>query len=541
MHASRSSHGYSSFFAFSLFLFLVCSRGAQLDMTNKIVTLWYRPPEILLGATRYGCPVDIWSAGCILAELLLGKPLFTGKSEMDQLQQIFELLGTPSKETFEGLYDLKLLRTGEVTIDQERQPKLRSKYASRLPGPALNLLEKLLELDPQKRLTASRALTSRYFLAEPRAPDDPAELGVLQLGEGGGHFHEFQTKKKRREAKAVAKKASEEAKAMGLSEKDAEAEYDAVYRECMKKVAEEGNAALRVATLKKIDGEPPPKAKEQESRRDASQANGGVVDKMNAEQEGMRKDDQDGSHGRDDRKEKSDRKRRRDEEPDRRHRSRSKEGRHEGERRDFEDHSDELFRRGAGRDDDYDKEERRRGDRERNSRDRRSSRDSSGERTRDRGTSRERGASRERHRKSSHRDRESSRRSERDRRDSDHKRHRKGDRERRDRDKHKADDRSRYRDDRTSRSEERMYRDVPPTEHGFSRDQYGPTGRQGERVGPPPRHLYGEPPPPPGRFPPQDSFGPPGRGPPLPPGHRDDRRAGGPDFRRQQERPPPRR
>jgi serine/threonine protein kinase len=55
------------------------------EFTNKVITLWYRPPEILLGATRYGFAVDVFSAGCILAELILGKPLFTGKTEMDQV------------------------------------------------------------------------------------------------------------------------------------------------------------------------------------------------------------------------------------------------------------------------------------------------------------------------------------------------------------------------------------------------------------------------------------------------------------------------
>ena len=89
-----------------------------------MITLWYRPPELLLGAKKYGTAVDIWSAGCILAELILGKPLFTGKTDMDQLQLIFEMMGTPTPETWEGYQDLKLLRTGEVKIEKKRRPKL---------------------------------------------------------------------------------------------------------------------------------------------------------------------------------------------------------------------------------------------------------------------------------------------------------------------------------------------------------------------------------------------------------------------------------
>ena len=203
-----------------------------------MITLWYRPPELLLGATRYGTAVDIWSAGCILAELLLGKPLFCGKKDMEQLQLIFSMLGTPTSESWEGFQDLKLVRTKEVEIGTERKPRLREKYQDKMPPSALNLLEKLLELDPNKRLTAGRALNSRYFLSEPRAPEHPEDLGTLQLE--GGHFHEFQTKKKRKEAKKIAEQARLNALETGQSERDAQAEFDACYRSIMERVAQEG-------------------------------------------------------------------------------------------------------------------------------------------------------------------------------------------------------------------------------------------------------------------------------------------------------------
>ena len=216
-----------------------------------MITLWYRPPELLLGATKYGTPVDMWSAGCILAELILGKPLFTGKSEMDQLQLIFDMLGSPTPESWDGLQDLKLLRTGEVTIGAKRKGKLRNKYQSKISGPALNLIEKLLELDPKKRLTANRALESRYLKCDPRPPDRPEELGTLLVE--GGHFHEFQTKKKRKEAKAVAEKTRQAALEGGRSEKEAQEEFDVVYRGIMEKVAKEGLDAGPKAEKKNLE------------------------------------------------------------------------------------------------------------------------------------------------------------------------------------------------------------------------------------------------------------------------------------------------
>lgn len=220
--------------------------GGEGDFTNKVITLWYRPPELLLGETKYGTAVDIWSAGCILAEIILGRPMFTGKDDMGQLKLIFDLIGTPTEKTWEGFNDLKLLRTGEVVIDKPRRPKLREKYASKIqPASAMSLLEKMLELDPGKRFTASNALNHRYFLSEPVAPDDPRTLGRIDLGGGDGEsssgaaagFHEFQTKKRRREAKAVAKAAEEDAKRAGEEVEKQKEAFDRAYRDYLTKGA----------------------------------------------------------------------------------------------------------------------------------------------------------------------------------------------------------------------------------------------------------------------------------------------------------------
>ena len=267
-----------------------------------------------MGATRYGTAVDIWSAGCILAELILGKPLFTGKSDMDQLQLIFEMLGTPTKETWDGFQDLKKLRTGEVTITKERKAKLREKYQSKMSGPALNLVEKLLELDPQKRLSASRALNSRYFLSEPRAPERPEDLGSLLVE--GGHFHEFQTKQKRREAKVVAEKTRQAALEGGHTEKEAQEQYEATYRGIMEKVAKEGLKAGPKVDKKDLEARAKASA-EEKSKRDKSERKRSSRDKDKDARRERRKEERK-REGRDKDREKDRSSRRRNESEDRR-------------------------------------------------------------------------------------------------------------------------------------------------------------------------------------------------------------------------------
>lgn len=225
--------------------------GCELpEYTNKVVTLWYRPPELLFGATHYDEKVDIWSAGCILGELLFGKTLFPGKSETEQLRLIFEIMGTPSKT--DGLEDHIKIRTKEVEIREELPSTFKEKYASFETGPnekaALSLMERLLALNPKKRLRAGMALQSQYFKYDPIAPDNPEKLGVLDVG---GDSHEFETKPIRKEAKVHAQKAAEEAKGLGLDEKQA---YEHAYDKFLKAAAKE-RAAGHWGGKEKGDGD----------------------------------------------------------------------------------------------------------------------------------------------------------------------------------------------------------------------------------------------------------------------------------------------
>ncbi|XP_024019777.1 probable serine/threonine-protein kinase At1g54610 [Morus notabilis] len=140
-------------------------------MTSRVVTLWYRPPELLLGATIYGVGVDLWSAGCILAELLAGKPIMPGRTEVEQLHKIFKLCGSPSEEYW------KKYRLPNATLFKPQQPYKRcvAETFKDFPLHSLPLIESLLSIDADGRGTATAALESEFFTTEPY-PCEPSSL-----------------------------------------------------------------------------------------------------------------------------------------------------------------------------------------------------------------------------------------------------------------------------------------------------------------------------------------------------------------------------
>lgn len=139
--------------------------------TSLVVTMWYRAPELLLGTKQYSTAIDMWSVGCIMAELLSKEPLFKGKSEVDQLDKIFRTLGTPNETIWPGVSKLPGSKANFV-----KQPYnlLRKKFpaASFTGSPVLSesgfdLLSKLLTYDPEKRITAEEALNHDWFREVP--------------------------------------------------------------------------------------------------------------------------------------------------------------------------------------------------------------------------------------------------------------------------------------------------------------------------------------------------------------------------------------
>ncbi|KAA6399664.1 MAG: putative Cyclin-dependent kinase 10 [Streblomastix strix] len=131
-----------------------------LHYTPNVVTLWYRPPELLFGDTLYSTALDMWSAGCIFAEFLKGRPLFPGKTEAHQIELIFQILGSPSEQIWPSFINLP--RVHEFIIPHKQKSQLKEKFGQ-LSQNGLELLQGLLTLDPDKRIKMQDALTHPYF------------------------------------------------------------------------------------------------------------------------------------------------------------------------------------------------------------------------------------------------------------------------------------------------------------------------------------------------------------------------------------------
>ncbi|KAJ7068303.1 Pkinase-domain-containing protein [Mycena amicta] len=164
------------------------------DYTNRVITLWYRPPELLLGATVYGPEVDMWSAGCIMLELFTKKPVFQGNDEIHQLDTIYRVIGTPTVDRWPEVANLpwyELVKPREVIPNHFRE--MFRKWMSQA---ALDLAERLLFYDPVARATAVQALEAPYFTQE-----EPPAMAPMGLATVQGEWHELDTKRAKKKKK----------------------------------------------------------------------------------------------------------------------------------------------------------------------------------------------------------------------------------------------------------------------------------------------------------------------------------------------------
>jgi mitogen-activated protein kinase 1/3 len=149
-------------------------------MTEYVVTRWYRAPELLLSCEDYTSAIDIWSMGCILAEILGRKPLFPGKDYIHQMRLIVEVLGSPNEEDCAFIQSTKA-RNYIRTLPHSPQVRWERMFPKGNPQ-AIDLLDKMLQFDPKKRITVEQALEHPYLTAlhdpmvEPASEPAPFEF-----------------------------------------------------------------------------------------------------------------------------------------------------------------------------------------------------------------------------------------------------------------------------------------------------------------------------------------------------------------------------
>eukprot|EP01096_Ripella_sp_DP13-Kostka_P002831 TRINITY_DN1398_c1_g1_i1.p1 TRINITY_DN1398_c1_g1~~TRINITY_DN1398_c1_g1_i1.p1 ORF type:complete len:293 (+),score=120.60 TRINITY_DN1398_c1_g1_i1:326-1204(+) len=139
------------------------ARGFSVPMksySHEVVTLWYRAPDVLLGSRKYSTQIDIWSTGCIFAEMVTGKPLFPGSNTGDQLKKIFKILGTPTEEQWPGVTEL--LETNAYVGDVYPAQDIRNIVVG-LDDLGYDLLNKMLQYEPNRRISADQALNHPFF------------------------------------------------------------------------------------------------------------------------------------------------------------------------------------------------------------------------------------------------------------------------------------------------------------------------------------------------------------------------------------------
>ncbi|XP_018614239.2 cyclin-dependent kinase 18 [Scleropages formosus] len=158
--------------------------------SNEVVTLWYRPPDVLLGSTEYSTPIDMWGVGCILFEMATGRPMFPGSTVKEELHLIFRLMGTPTEETWPGITTSEEFRS--YLFPQYRAQPLIN-HVPRLDTEGLDLLSSLLLYETRERISAEASLRHPYFksLGEQihTLPDTSSvfSLREVQLQKDPGH------------------------------------------------------------------------------------------------------------------------------------------------------------------------------------------------------------------------------------------------------------------------------------------------------------------------------------------------------------------
>ena len=145
-------------------------------LTEYVATRWYRAPEILLGSTKYTKAVDMWSVGCILGEMYLGKPMFPGTSTLNQIERVLEVTGRPSKEDIDSMQSPQAAAIID-SLKITRRKNLKDMFPL-LSVEGLNFIKRLLQFNPSKRPTIEQALRHPYVS---QFHDDDEEISCKKI------------------------------------------------------------------------------------------------------------------------------------------------------------------------------------------------------------------------------------------------------------------------------------------------------------------------------------------------------------------------
>ncbi|OQR91958.1 cyclin-dependent kinase 10-like isoform X1 [Achlya hypogyna] len=146
----------------------------EMSLTPKVVTLWYRAPELLFGCETYSTAIDMWAVGCIVGELILNEPLLNGSTDLEQVQLIFKLLGRPTERIWPGMAALPHANKFSA-VSASIYSNVAPRFDGKLSDTGMDLLQRLLAYDPKKRLTATQALAHPYFAEKPF----PKDVGLM--------------------------------------------------------------------------------------------------------------------------------------------------------------------------------------------------------------------------------------------------------------------------------------------------------------------------------------------------------------------------
>lgn len=186
-----SNTGQLKYADFGLARFYTKSR--QLDYTNRVITIWYRPPELLLGETQYGPAVDVWSAACVFVEMFTKKAVFPGEGgEVSQLEKVYNVMGTPTRTDWPAIVTLPWFELIQPTERKKRT--FEAIFRDVFTPAALDMVTAMFRYDPTKRPTAEEVLSHPYFVSE-----EPCAIQAVELANVEGDWHEFESKAHRRE------------------------------------------------------------------------------------------------------------------------------------------------------------------------------------------------------------------------------------------------------------------------------------------------------------------------------------------------------